>query len=352
MGLWTLLKRNGGWGTQSMKIRPFLRDKCYLIFSWFGVSFILTLFLSLLKIQTEVIIVVNVFVTGIVILVIGVEFNRRKKYYDELYASFNILEKKYLMFEMLPDACFFDAYNFEHIIHVTGKSMSDHVGAYRRLQDDYKEYIELWIHEVKTPLAAAKLIVANHPNEEASILLQELDRVENYLEQVLFYARSASAEKDYLIQRIKLNDVVRNVVRELSPIFIERHVGLTFECDEIYVYSDPKWLEFMIKQVVGNALKYVASDTGMVVITCHAEAQRIILQIHDNGPGMIESDRMRAFERGFTGQMGRKSKQATGMGLYLVKTLGDKLHIDISITNQSGLCVTFVFPKSDMMFND
>ncbi|QIK69773.1 HAMP domain-containing histidine kinase [Erysipelothrix sp. HDW6C] len=333
-----------------MRIRDYLADKRYLILVALFLSVFLLFFLSVLKIQWEVTVMVLLslwIATGTPLVV---EFSRRRSFYNELLANLEALDQKYLITEMIPDPTFLDGMVLVEVLNDTNKSMADFVRTYKSSQDDYLSYLELWIHEVKTPLAAIDLIASNHRGLEMNAILEESARIQNYLEQVLFYARSSSVEKDYIVQKIDLGMHIRNVVKELSPIFIQKKVSLDMDGIDRDVYSDAKWLEFIIKQILDNALKYVEADTGSIEVKCFEQAQNIVLTIQDNGPGIPAQDIRRVFERGFTGQLGRNHKQATGMGLYLVKTLGDKLYMNISIASDSGTTVTLTFPKSDMMF--
>lgn len=333
-----------------MKTKDYLRDKAYLIIMILVLELVLTFFLTAVGIQQEIVLIVAFVIALIGIVVLSVEYSRRKHYYDELIANMEALDQKYLVTEMIPEGVFLDADIWTNVLEDVNKSMADRVSEYKRRQEDYKEYIELWIHEVKTPLAGAKLIASNHPSTEMSLIASEMSQVENYLEQVLFYARSSSLEKDYIIQPLNLNRHIRNVIKELSPIFIQRKIQLEMDITDELVYSDSKWVEFMIKQILSNSLKYVAEVEGKITLSTTVQEHAVTLNLCDNGPGIAAQDLGRVFERGFTGQLGRQNKQATGMGLYLVKTLSEKLNLEIEIQSHEGTCVRLRFPKSKMMF--
>ncbi|CAM2889597.1 sensor histidine kinase [Erysipelothrix tonsillarum] len=333
-----------------MKTKDYLRDKAYLIIMILVLELVLTFFLTAVGIQQEIVLIVAFVIALIGIVVLSVEYSRRKRYYDELIANMEALDQKYLVTEMIPEGVFLDADIWTNVLEDVNKSMADRVSEYKRRQEDYKEYIELWIHEVKTPLAGAKLIASNHHSTEMSLIASEMSQVENYLEQVLFYARSSSLEKDYIIQPLNLNRHIRNVIKELSPIFIQRKIQLEMDITDELVYSDSKWVEFMIKQILSNSLKYVAEVEGKITLSTTVQEHAVTLDLCDNGPGIAAQDLGRVFERGFTGQLGRQNKQATGMGLYLVKTLSEKLNLEIEIQSHEGTCVRLRFPKSKMMF--
>ncbi|MEG0327242.1 MAG: sensor histidine kinase [Erysipelothrix sp.] len=335
-----------------MKIKDFIRDKLYLCVLVLGIIGILTFFLAVLGIQKEIIIIIDAFLIVILVTVLVTEYGRRAVYYQELLSNLETLDQKYLISELVQIPNFMDGVILHDILKQSNKSMVDQVRTYQTLQEDYKEYIELWIHEVKTPLSGAKLMVSNHPSSFDKDLMRELNRVEDYLEQALFYARSNAVEKDYMIQAVNLGMYVRNVMKQFASIFIQKQIHLELGDLDCAVYSDPKWLEFILKQIVDNALKYVSAETGSIRINAEEKEQSVVLTIIDNGPGIPSSDLPRVFERGFTGSLGRYHKQATGMGLFLVKRLCDKLEIDINIESEIGVgtSVQLIFPKSDMMF--
>ena len=333
-----------------MTIKGFFEDKRYIILSTLLVTVFLAFFLIVLKIQWEIIVVVIVSVLLLFFIMMVVEFSRRYQFYNEVAMNLAALDQKYLITELLPNSGFLDGDILIETLQISNKSMSDYVSAYRHSQDDYMNYLDLWIHEVKTPLAAIDLIASNTNTREMKEILEETTKVENYLEQVLYYARSSSLEKDYIIQKVRLEDSVRKVIKNLSATFIQKRVQLQLESLDVDVFSDAKWLEYILKQIIDNALKYVKAGEGMITISSETHDQSVSLHIKDNGPGIADSDIRRVFERGFTGQTGRFHQQATGMGLYLVKILGDKLYLDISIKSEQGTHVTITFPKSDMMF--
>lgn len=224
------------------------------------------------------------------------------------------------------------------------KQMNDRIASYRLSTEEYQEYVETWIHEVKTPIAAARLTLENSKGEVSDSLGRELDRVESYVEQALYFARSSSVERDFLVRSIKLDSLIKNVVRKQSRSFIEHAITPRFEGLDVVVYSDAKWLEFIIGQIVGNAVKYHAEDPGLVreiVFSARHEetgfdSNQVVLTIADNGIGISASDVGRVFEKGFTGENGRAYAKSTGIGLYLCKTLCDKLKLPLSIESTQG----------------
>lgn len=222
----------------------------------------------------------------------------------------------------------------------------------------YQQYVEAWVHEIKTPLAAIRLFLANHADSALRPLRRELDRTEGYVEQALYYARSFSVERDYVIAPHNLADLVREAVRSRSGELIEAHVGVDLKglADAPPVPCDEKWMRFVLGQLVDNAVHYrcdLERDGRPAHISFSARVEeagtahgRVVLDVRDNGCGISDADLPRVFDRGFTGDNGRTHRRSTGMGLYLVRTLCAKMGLAVVIASGPGqwTCVSLVFP--------
>ena len=174
-----------------------------------------------------------------------------------------------------------------------------------------------------------------------------MDKIENFVEQVLYYSRSDEVGKDYIIKKIELSKVVKYVVKKNQRDFIGKRISLKLgELDEI-IYSDAKWIEFILNQIVGNAIKYSKGQGDKIKIESKTLANSVVLTIEDNGVGIIERDLNRVFEKGFTGENGRKFGKSTGIGLYLCKKLCDKMGLGLNIESEEnkGTKVTVIFPQ-------
>lgn len=290
------------------------------------------------------------------------DYLKRRRFFKELEYAVENFEQAYYITEMLARPDFAEGQLIYDALHQATKQMNDRIASYRLSSEDYQEYIETWIHEVKTPIAAARLVLENSRGGVSDSLDREFDRIEAYVEQALYFARSSSVERDYLIRLVNLDDVVKAVVRNQSRAFIESKITPRFEGLDLSVYSDVKWLEFIVGQIVTNAVKYHAQDTAIsreVVFAARSEeygfdSKRVVLTISDNGIGIPASDLDRVFEKGFTGENGRAFAKSTGMGLYLCKKLCDKLHLSLSIcsTQSKETAVSITFPLDKMLFLD
>lgn len=284
---------------------------------------------------------------GMYFLISWQEFRKEKIYFQNIMESLSNLDKKYLLPEMLGYPGNQEERMLKELLEDLGKSMTDHVNYYKNAEREYKEYIELWIHEVKTPIAAGKLMVENHQTENARELEAELERIEGYTEQALFYARSAHVEKDYLIRGVKLKELVTQAVKRNKRALIAKRASIEMEGLETIVYSDEKWLAFILNQILSNSVKYADKDTLKLSFTGNAGEEQITLTIKDNGRGIKSRDLDRVFEKGFTGSRGRQMGQATGLGLYLCKKLCGRLGhgIEIASAEGEGCEVRLVFPR-------
>ena len=263
-------------------------------------------------------------------------FHDRKKQMETLLELTEQLEECYLISEVMEKPERADDQVYYQILRMAGKSMLEQVGAVKRERLEYKEYIEQWVHEIKTPITAMKLLCENHRSDFTKELLVELEKTNRFTEQALYYARSEHTEKDYSVREIRLFDVVHQAIAENKYLLLQYGVSIEVEETEDMVYSDEKWLCFILNQIIVNAVKYRSSQP---VLRFYVRKQdgNTILYIADNGIGIDESDLPRIFEKGFTGKNGRKASQnATGIGLYLCRRLCDRLGIGIQATSEAA----------------
>ncbi len=281
------------------------------------------------------------------------EYIGKSRYYKNIFHELEELDKKSLLSEMLEPGSFMEAEFLQEILTQCGKSMNDQVAEYGRSVKEYREYIEMWVHEIKTPIASGKLLAENNPGPVTASIGEELDKIEAYVEQALYYAKSNSVEKDYMVREVPLKQILNAVARRNSKDCIHRNIRLRMENIDLHVFSDPKWLEFILNQIFVNAVKYMepSAKDKTIIITGRENPNNIILTIQDNGVGICEKDIDRVFEKGYTGENGRRFGKSTGMGLYLCNKLSVKLGIGLELSSHpgKGTCVTLLFPKSSMV---
>jgi len=196
---------------------------------------------------------------------------------------------------------------------------------------DMEDTYAIWVHQIKSPIAAMRLILQSEDSPRSAGLSQELFRIEQYVEMLLTYIRLGSDTTDYVLRTYPLDDIVRGAVRKLAPVFVHKKLALDFQPIDYEALTDEKWLAFVIEQVLSNALKYTPSGKITIFMADNA------LIIEDTGIGIASEDLPRICEKGFTGYNGRSDKKATGMGLFLCKTICQKLNHSFTVRSQIGV---------------
>ncbi len=331
-----------------MRISSFIKEKILLIFlTLLGISMIEVL---LLVYNINIVIRIIIGIIPIILLTIAfsIEYYNKKSFYNILKENMGELEEKYLISEIIDTPDFIEGRILKETIQDIGKSMLENVNKYKYLQEDYKEYIELWIHEIKLPIAASKMVIENNKNEVTKSIAEEIDRIENYTEQALFYARSNTVEKDYTITKSNLQEIVNSIILKNKTILISSNIILDLHNLEKEIYTDSKWISFILNQIMENSIKYLKEENKKIEIYAEEKKEKVILYIKDNGIGIKKGEITRVFEKGFTGDNGRIiGKKSTGIGLYLCKKLCNKLGLGLELNSEKdiGTEVRIVFPK-------
>lgn len=337
-----------------MSIIEFLRERIvFLIINILILIFTGVLLKSLGVDSYPIIFILFINIIGILIFHIY-DYIKRRNYYKEVLNNLDALDKKYLISEVIEEPNFIDGKVLYSIIEQTDKSMNDEISKLKLNISQYKEYIELWVHEVKTPIAACMLLIENNSSPVTESIEEEIRKIEDYIEQALFYARSNTMEKDYIIKKISLVNCINNSVKKNLNQLIANRIKINITDVEETVYSDSKWLEFILNQIISNSIKYRKTTNSEIKFYAKKNNQNIILTIEDNGIGMDEKDVLKAFDKGYTGTNGRKFTKSTGIGLYLCKKLCEKLGLKIKLesTLDEGTKVSILFPINNIMLFD
>ena len=329
-----------------MNIKDYLKDRTLFLLINFMLFTIIWGIMLLIEISANIIILIFFIWFLPIFSFIIAEYIKQKNFYVEVTNIMDDLDKKYLLAEIIKEPEFIEGKLLYNLLKVGNKDMHEHVKKYKDMESEYREYIETWVHEIKTPIASARLIIENNQNEVTRNINYEIRKVEEYIEQVLYYSRSNNVSKDYIIKEVSLTTLVRNVVKRNSRYFISKKISIHMEAVEGTVYGDAKWLEFILNQVIGNSIKYIREKEGKVRVYTVRNENNIVLTVEDNGIGIIDKDINRVFEKGFTGENGRKYGKSTGIGLYLCKKLSDQLGLGLSLTSKigEGTKVNIIFP--------
>jgi len=273
-----------------------------------------------------------------------IEYFFKAGYYNNLYDMLDDLDKKTLLSEIAPKPNFYEGLILYDVLKSTNKAMNDEIAKYSLSSAEYREYIELWVHEIKTPIAGAKLICENTGN---NAMLDSLQKIDRFVEQALFYSRSSAVEKDFIIKQAELKELINRALRKNAKSFIDNKISIETGNLDFTVPTDVKWTDFILEQILYNAVKY---EGKRIKIYAGQNENSISLFISDDGIGIPKQDINRVFDKGFTGENGRKHAKSTGIGLYLCKKLCLKLGLNISASSEQGkgTSVEIIFPKSSM----
>ena len=333
-----------------MNIAMFMKDKWLLLLSQTAVILFLAVFLRAMKVNDNANILVCLCILLVTISALALEYHQKNRFYRQLYQGLQRLDKKYYISSIVGQAWFADGIILTDVLQEASKAMADEVAFYRRMNTEYRDYIETWIHEIKIPISCIDLICGNHKGELATGVMEELSRIDAYVEQALYYARSTNLEKDYIIREIALDDLVKKVLKKYAKQLIAAKTEPSFENLSQRVYGDPKWLEFILGQLISNSIKYRKNGLKLT-FSAREEKDRVILSLRDNGSGIAENEIARIFDKGFTGTNGRGKARSTGIGLYLCRKLCDKMHLCIYATSVPGQGTTMhiAFPRDSRL---
>ena len=309
----------------------------------------LTVFLLVCDISISAVLLILVVWALVLLAGLFLTYWKRDRQMRQLLDIAGQLSERYLISEVmeLPEQAEDQVYY--RLLKMAGKSMLEQISEVKRERLEYKEYIEQWIHEIKTPITAMKLLCENHRTDWTKELLLELEKTNRFTEQALYFARSEYTEKDYSVREIALAQIVHQAIADNKYLLLQS--GMRLEVEEIQdtVYSDEKWVRFILNQLIANAVKYQAGQPVLRFSACRQQDQ-VVLMVEDNGIGISPADLPRIFEKGFTGQNGRIVHQSTGIGLYLCKRLCEKLGIGISANSEGkGTTISLSFHINDFV---
>lgn len=259
-----------------------------------------------------------------------------------------------------------DEYHEELLLKTVGQLQKEHILLIGRVLrekqsacislleqwNDYEEYVESWAHEVKIPLSLLTLLLDNRREELSSAMAFKLDHIRNRMQesvdQMLFYARLKSTRKDYLFEYIPVHACIEELLDDYRPLLEEKNFRIQFDMSDETVYSDRRGLRFLLGQLISNSIKYCDGQPELHFQSSHKD-NYYVLSVRDNGIGVRSCDLPYIFEKGFTGDSGEDRKKATGMGLYLVKEIAKDLNLSLHVNSEwrKGFEMQVSFPVVD-----
>ena len=313
------------------------------------ISFVFTLFLSiyllLIGIDSSVVILLVILIMVFIFISLLVSYLLIKKRYEKMINLVDSLDEKYLIKEVIDKPKNLENRAYYYALDKACKALNDKLSDVENSKEEYLDFLDSFIHEIKTPISALSLYADNNDKK----IKEEVLKISRLVDKMLFYAKSDVVEKDYFIKEVALADLVHPVLLEYKNYLLNYSFKVEVKnLDNLVVYTDIKWLNFIIEQILNNSLKYQNKKERIVRIKGIDDKNNIKLVIYDNGVGIKDADLSKVFEKGFTGS-NRSKKNASGIGLYLVKKLCDKLGIDIKIESVylKYTKVIITFPKGN-----
>ncbi|MEG2194372.1 MAG: sensor histidine kinase [Terrisporobacter sp.] len=350
-----------------MRLKDYLNDKIVHILMYLLLMISVFFFLCMFKVPLTLMISIGITMIIFLFVIVLYDYYRKEKFYNDLIENLDILDEKYLITEIINKPNFLEGQIFYHSLYEIDKSMYERIEKYKINLNDFKEYIEMWIHEVKLPIASSTLILHNNKADANKKIKEQINRIENYVEQVLYFARSENSEKDYLIRNYNLEEIVNSVIKKNKDTLLLKHIKIEVEDLDKNVLTDSKWLEFVVSQIVSNSIKYSKTEEPKLIfksreinlskvnsqdIISNKISDFILLEIEDNGIGINEKDILNVFDKSFTGENGRIISNSTGMGLYLSKKLCEKLGHKISIKSEyNKYTKVYIYFKKDKYYS-
>lgn len=273
------------------------------------------------------------------------------RYSSKVKALSNALKRPVEEQAQLPEATDDVEMLYQRLLENQSIARSESESSAAIRQSQMRDYYSMWVHQIKTPISAMKLLLEVEreelgqlmcDDEQSQYLLSdnldsfedELFRIEEYVSMALQYQRVSSTENDFVLEKVSLDGVIRDTIKKYAKIMIRRHIGINYSGTKKQVYTDEKWLAFILEQVLSNAIKY--TPKGFVTIETAEEKDWVFITIKDTGIGIKAEDLPRVFEKGYTGYNGHADKKATGIGLYLCMQMADKLGHTIRMESELG----------------
>jgi signal transduction histidine kinase len=302
-----------------MKFTKYLADKKLSIFCFVMLMIFISLVIYLdgsVKVSAGNIFYINLVSFSFFIIYLITRYLYYRSYYKSLTDI--IGNERDEIINHLPKPKSYEQILFHNVLSALYNEQSSKIQRLYEQKKDNEEFITSWVHQVKTPIAVSRLLIesnSNSPNKEILYSLEEeLDKIENYIEQALYYSKIDDFSKDYLINEVRLDRLVKESVKKQAKTFINKKINIEIDNTDLTVITDKKWLSFILDQILSNALKYTSFD-GRIKIYGLIEAKAQKLIIEDNGIGIKSEDLDRVFDKGFTGYNGRENYKSTGIGL-------------------------------------
>ncbi len=331
-----------------MTLREFLSDRLKRIALQVICAGLAALFLFATGTQPGVLVILLIVFLLVFLTVNMFDFFQQRARLLELKSILDGLDRKYLFTECVPQPKGLFERRLFDLTRLAGRDMTGAVSDAQASQREYREYVERWVHEIKAPLTAARLICRELDGDTRRKLTAELSQIETHVERALFYARAENPEQDCLFRQIALEKIAAQAIENHRSLLIQNGIRVEMENMNCAVYTDEKWAVFILGQLLQNAARYRGPEP-VITLSAKPLGRQTQLIVHDNGIGIPAHELPRVFERGFTGSNGRIRGGSTGIGLYLCRKLAVFLELELRMDSQegAGTTVTLTFPAKE-----
>ena len=331
-----------------MTLGEFLADRLKRIALQVICAGLAALFLFATGTQPGVLVILLIVFLLVFLTVNMFDFFQQRARLLELKSILNGLDHKYLFSECIPQPKGLFERRLFDLTRLAGRDMTGAVSDAQASQREYREYVERWVHEIKAPLTAARLICRELDGDIRRKLTAELSQIEAHAERALFYARAENPEQDCLFRQIELEKIAAQAIENHRSLLIQNGIRVEMENMNCAVYTDEKWAVFILGQLLQNAARYRGPEP-VITLSARPLGRQTQLIVHDNGIGIPAHELSRVFERGFTGSNGRIRGGSTGIGLYLCRKLAVFLELELRMDSQegAGTTVTLTFPAKE-----
>lgn len=333
-----------------MKFLEYIKDKIINILFYLNTMLFIFLILRAFKIEFYINIIIFIILLSNGIVILTFSYVRKYRFYNLFLSNLEKLDKKYFVLETIVEPNTYEEKIMVNSMYEINKSMIENIKIQKKSINEFKEFVEMWIHEVKIPISSMLLKCHNHKEIKTQELLSIIRRLDNNIDQILYYVRSEDTEKDFMISEVCLKEIVRDVSLKNKDDLLENKIELDVNVYDLKVNTDKKWIEFILNQIINNSIKYKKNNNSMLRIESIEEKDKIILEVYDNGVGIPSNDINRVFDKSFTGTNGRNKVKSTGMGLYITKNLCNKLGHRIYLESEENKYTKVVieFGKNNM----
>lgn len=332
-----------------MKFIYYIKDKIFSILIYLTQIILIGIMLNSFNLKSYLIILIILLniIIGLIILIYN--YLRKRSFYNLLINNINKLDKKYYILETIPPCNTYEEQIMESILYDINKSLIENIKLIENNIIDYKEFVEIWIHEVKIPISSLVLKCHNNKSKYSNDILSIVKKIDNYIDEILYYIRSEDTEKNFIISEVNIKDIIKNVALKNKDDLLMNNIEFNVYSNNIFINTDSKWLEYIINQIINNSIKYKKNKNSIIKISTKEEDNKVFLEIYDNGIGIPKKDIKNVCNKSFTGTNGRNKIKSTGMGLYIVNNLIEKLGHKLVIESEENVYtkVILIFNKND-----